>query len=231
VCKLLNDYLTCVQLNGLGSIDQMYLVALADTVANVKCDNITFGGSKAGGGTEDLFTKKDFGSESTGGEHQIVDNCGLKFLLALRSYNYLMRTLPLPNRLALKKIGLGTATFAWAFHSECEQELLNALLPASVAVSNGADEDRQSVAPITWADLRQYGVGWWLKNTTLLRQLIERVAKSAFQAKNDPLDAAIFYLAMRKKGVLWGLFKTVKDVKMTEFFKNDFNGLNFDFYA
>ena len=38
----------------------------------------------------------------------------------------------------------------------------------------------------------------------------------------DPLDAALFYLAMRKKGVLCGLFKTVKDIKMAEFFKNDF---------
>jgi hypothetical protein len=208
-----------VQLNGLGSIDQMYLVALADTVANVKCDNITF--NSAGG--EDLFTKKDFGSNEATGEHQIVDNCGLKFLLALRSYNYLMRTLPLPNRLALKKIGLGTATFAWAFHSECEQELLNALLPSSTN-TDGSEISAQQAIPLTWADLRQYGVGWWLKNTTLLKQLIERVAKNAFQANNDPLDAALFYLAMRKKGVLWGLFKTVKDVKMSEFFKNDFNG-------
>ena len=50
------------------------------------------------------------------------------------------------------------------------------------------------------------------------------MAKNAFQAKSDPLDAALFYLAMRKKGVLWGLFKTVKDIKMIEFFKNDFTG-------
>lgn len=53
--------------------------------------------------------------------------------------------------------------------------------------------------------------------------LIEKVAKCAFQAHSDPLDAAMFYLAMRKKGVLCGLFKTVKDTKMAEFFKNDFS--------
>lgn len=51
---------------------------------------------------------------------------------------------------------------------------------------------------------------------------MEKVAKCAFQAKMDPLDAAMFYLAMRKKGVLCGLFKTVKDTKMADFFKNDF---------
>lgn len=70
--------------------------------------------------------------------------------------------------------------------------------------------------------MRQYGVGWWLKNPQKLKQLIEKVAKCAFQDKMDPLDAALFYLAMRKKGVLGGLFKTVKDIKMAEFFKNDF---------
>lgn len=71
-------------------------------------------------------------------------------------------------------------------------------------------------------DLRQYGVGWWLKSPQQLRQLIEKVAKSAFQVRMNPLDAALFYLAMRKKGVLCGLFKTVRDIKMAEFFKNDF---------
>lgn len=76
---------------------------------------------------------------------------------------------------------------------------------------------------ITWGDLRQYGIGWWVKNPQQLKQLIEKVAKNAFQEKLDPLDAALFYLSMRKKGVLCGLFKTVKDVKMAEFFKNDFS--------
>jgi len=34
-----------------------------------------------------------------------------------------------------------------------------------------------------------------------------KVAKSAFQASKDPLDAALFYLAMKKQNVLWGLFR------------------------
>lgn len=209
VCKLLVEYLSYIQLNGLTSIDQMYLVALADTVTNVKCD-VSFNKD------EDVFSKKEFMSDydAEAATHeftnQTVDNCGFKFLLAFRSYNYLMRTLPLVNRQRLKEIGIGTFNFAWAFHSECEQELLDAL-PFNQA-SN-----------ITWTDLRQYGIGWWLKNVNLLRQLIEKVAKCSFQAKNDPLDAAIFYLAMKKKGVLCGLFKTVKDTKMADFFKNDFN--------
>lgn len=35
----------------------------------------------------------------------------------------------------------------------------------------------------------------------------QQVAKAAFQRNNDPLDAAIFYLAMKKKAVVWGLYR------------------------
>lgn len=34
-----------------------------------------------------------------------------------------------------------------------------------------------------------------------------QVAKASFQRNNDPLDAAIFYLALKKKAVVWGLYR------------------------
>ena len=34
----------------------------------------------------------------------------------------------------------------------------------------------------TWAELRELGVAWWVKNDNTLRKLIEKVAKAAFQA-------------------------------------------------
>jgi len=212
VCNILIDYLMYVRLAGLDSLDQMYLVALVDTVANVKCD-VTFNKN------EDLFLKKEYNFNRRGSvsnesiestTSQIIDNCGLKYLLSLRHYNYLMKTLPIANRNKLMEIGIGTSNYAWAYHSECEQELLNSL----PKVLTGKD--------LKWPELRQYGVGWWLKSSNSLKVLIEKLAKCAFQQKNDPLDAALYYLAMKKKGVVWGLFKTIKDLKMTEFFKNDF---------
>lgn len=36
-----------------------------------------------------------------------------------------------------------------------------------------------------------------------------QLGKAAFQRHNDPLDAALFYLAMKKKAVLWGLFRYI----------------------
>ena len=60
-----------------------------------------------------------------------------------------------------------------------------------------------------WEELRQFGVGWWLTNITHLRSTMERVAKFAFQREREPMDAAIFYLAMRKKNIMAGLYRCI----------------------
>lgn len=40
--------------------------------------------------------------------------------------------------------------------------------------------------------------------------------------RRDPLDAAIYYLAMKKKSLVWGLFRSIDDKRMTDFFSNNF---------
>ena len=70
---------------------------------------------------------------------------------------------------------------------------------------------------------RELGVAWWIRNNNTLRKLIEKVAKASFQTTQDPLDAAIFYLAMKKKSLCWGLYRSIKDEKMATFFKNNFS--------
>lgn len=75
----------------------------------------------------------------------------------------------------------------------------------------------------SWEELRAFGFAWWLKNTTSLRLCVERIAKTAFQANQDPMDAALFYLALQKKNVLTHLFRTVNNTRMYEFFREDFN--------
>jgi len=50
----------------------------------------------------------------------------------------------------------------WAFHSESEEELLNQV------------PSMQKNAP-RWANLKELGVGWWLRSNTLLRTCIEKV--------------------------------------------------------
>lgn len=49
---------------------------------------------------------------------------------------------------------------------------------------------------------------WTEKVDFIFAMLVfHQLGKAAFQRHNDPLDAALFYLAMKKKAVLWGLFR------------------------
>ncbi|KAJ3593834.1 hypothetical protein NHX12_006168 [Muraenolepis orangiensis] len=158
--QVLSSHLMHSSLPGLTRLEQMFLVALADTVATTSAE-----------------VSSSAGQQYTGGEllHQ----------------------------------GLSTCHFAWAFHSEAEEEMLN-MIPA---MQRGNPQ---------WSELRAVGVGWWIRNINTLRKMVEKVGKAAFQRNNDPLDAALFYLAMKKKAVLWGLFRSQHDEKMTKFFKNNF---------
>ncbi|XP_005376601.1 PREDICTED: dmX-like protein 1 isoform X2 [Chinchilla lanigera] len=186
--QVLSGHLLHSSLPGLSRMEQMSLMALADTIATTSTD---------------IGESRD---RSQGGE--TLDECGLKFLLAVRLHTFLTTSLP-GYRAQLLHQGLSTSHFAWAFHSVAEEELLN-MLPAM-----------QKDDP-TWSELKAMGVGWWVRNIRILRKCIEKVAKAAFYRKNDPLDAAIFYLAMKKKAVIWGLYRSQKDTRMTQFFGHNF---------
>ena len=57
---------------------------------------------------------------------------------------------------------MGTSTLVWAFHSESEEEILQAI------PSYGRGD-------VKWAELREIGAGWWLRNNTMLRVCMEKV--------------------------------------------------------
>uniref|UniRef100_A0A8C6IW43 RAVE complex protein Rav1 C-terminal domain-containing protein n=1 Tax=Melopsittacus undulatus TaxID=13146 RepID=A0A8C6IW43_MELUD len=187
--QVLSRHLLHSSLPGLTRMEQMSLMALADTIATTSTE---------------IGESRD---RNQGGE--TLDECGLKFVLAVRLHTFLTTALPPVHRAQLLHQGLSTSHFAWAFHSVAEEELLS-MLPA---VQKGDP---------AWSELRAMGIGWWVRNIHSLRKCIEKVAKAAFQRNNDPLDAAIFYLAMKKKAVIWGLYRSQKDTKMTQFFGNNF---------
>ncbi|XP_053689152.1 dmX-like protein 2 isoform X2 [Sabethes cyaneus] len=207
--QLLSRLLTHTHLPGLSSLDQMHLLALADTVSTCNTDfaeRFAIDAAKTAIAKENLTGVPSTENVSA----DSLDDCGLRFLLAMKHYNYLLRCLPIIQRQSFQRQGVGTANIVWAFHSESEEELLN-LIPS---YAKGQPK---------WHVLKELGVGWWLRNNSLLRQCIERLAKASFQANQDPLDAALYYMAMKKKSVVWGLFRSQKDEKMTQFFANNFS--------
>ncbi|KAL7077250.1 hypothetical protein ACQ4LE_003475, partial [Meloidogyne hapla] len=209
--RYLTDILTHTHLHGLSNTDQMHLLAVADTISHFSSsavDRLAHANaifqqqSSANDENEPTTFAYTSGMET-------VDECGLRFLMAKKQYEYLLRCLPLKQRKQLKTNGISSAYVIWAFHSDTEAELLNSIPCVQRQQEN-------------WDEMRSYGVAWWLRNVATLRTCIERVAKNIFQKDQNPLDAAIFYLAMRKKNVLTQLFKTVNDSRMYEFFREDF---------
>uniref|UniRef100_A0A6I8P052 Dmx like 2 n=1 Tax=Ornithorhynchus anatinus TaxID=9258 RepID=A0A6I8P052_ORNAN len=187
--QLLSSHLVHSSLPGLTRLEQMFLVALADTVATTS-------------------TELDENPDKSGPD--TLDECGLRYLLAMRLHTCLLTSLPPLYRAQLLHQGVSTCHFAWAFHSEAEEELIN-MIPA---IQRGDPQ---------WSELRAVGLGWWVRNTSTLRRCMEKVAKASFQRNNDALDAALFYLAMKKKAVVWGLFRAQHDEKMTTFFSHNFS--------
>ncbi|XP_071611366.1 dmX-like protein 2 [Heliangelus exortis] len=189
--SVLSSHLMHSSLPGLTRLEQMLLVALADTVAMTSTEL-------------DQNRDKNYSGKGT------LDECGLRYLLALRLHTCLLTSLPPLYRAQLLHQGLSTCHFAWAFHSEAEEELIN-MIPA---IQKGDPQ---------WSDLRAMGIGWWVRNINTLRRCIEKVAKASFQRNNDALDAALFYLAMKKKAVVCGLFRSQHNEKMTAFFSQNFS--------
>lgn len=207
--QLLSRLLTHTHLPGLSSLDQMHLLALADTVSTCNTDfaeKFVIDAAKTAIAKENLTGMPDTGNVST----DSLDDCGLRFLLAMKHFSYLLRCLPLRERNSFQKQGVGTSNLVWAFHSESEEELLN-MIPS------------YAKGQAKWSTLKELGVGWWLRSTTLLKTCIERLAKAAYQQKQDPMDAALYYIAMKKKNLVWGLYRSKRDDKMTSFFANNFS--------
>lgn len=64
--------------------------------------------------------------------------------------------------ICISYLGVSTCHFAWAFHSEAEEELIN-MIPA---IQRGDPQ---------WSELRAMGIGWWVRNINTLRRCIEKV--------------------------------------------------------
>ncbi|XP_068622766.1 dmX-like protein 2 [Battus philenor] len=198
--RILSRLLTHTHLPGLSSLDQMHLLALADTVSTCDAD---FTERFAANARVDLAhnNAQEFLPDS-------LDDCGLRFLLAMKHYGYLLRCLPLAQRANLQRNGVGTCNLVWAYHSETHEQLLS-LVPG---YTKGQPK---------WSTMRELGVGWWVRGD-LLRTCVEKLARASYMAKQEPMDAALYYLAMKKRMLLWGLFRSNRDDKMTAFFSNDF---------
>ncbi|CAL4963239.1 unnamed protein product [Urochloa decumbens] len=102
-----------------------------------------------------------------------------------------------------------SASIAWAFQSDCHDDLLNSVLPSEP----------------TWPEMQKLGIGLWYTNVSQLRTRMEKLARLQYLKRKDPKDCALLYIALNRIKVLVGLFKISRDEKdkrLYEFLSRNF---------
>eukprot|EP00002_Diphylleia_rotans_P006502 TRINITY_DN1585_c0_g1_i7.p1 TRINITY_DN1585_c0_g1~~TRINITY_DN1585_c0_g1_i7.p1 ORF type:complete len:1902 (+),score=296.34 TRINITY_DN1585_c0_g1_i7:71-5776(+) len=103
-------------------------------------------------------------------------------------------------------VALTSGDFIWAFHSMNQEDILKACLPEK----------------LSWTTLKALGVPLWLRSSSELKALVERVAKDLFTSTRSANSSLLYYLILKKKPTAQALFKSTGDQKLADFLKNDF---------
>ncbi|KAF9934084.1 regulator of (H+)-ATPase in vacuolar membrane [Mortierella alpina] len=144
-------------------------------------------------------------------QRESIDDNGLRFLIFVRQFNYFSYILP-PNQ---RPTMLSYSDIAWAYHSESQDLLLD-------FCSNSLK------APMKWSDAKSLGIFLWMrKKDTMIKQM-EILARNEYMGigDKDPVACTLFYIALKKKKLLHGLWRTShghpEQGKMVTFLANDF---------
>lgn len=106
--------------------------------------------------------------------------------------------------------------YGWAMFSESQDYLLDVVTQAVGG-------------KVFWKDARNVGLGFWISNPITLKQTFEAIARNQYwgpDGVHDPVACSLFYIALRKKNVLLGLWKLAnhhqEQPQMLKFLANDF---------
>lgn len=131
-----------------------------------------------------------------------LDENGLRFLMGFKLF-----------QLSSKQSKLTTRDISWALHSDNKEMLLTMV-------------EEYFKNRLKWENVKQIGLVYWVE-TIRLTKIMESCARNEFSDTRDPSGrVSLFYLAIRKKQVLIGLWRTVSHTeqqKMLKFLANDFN--------
>ncbi|KAJ3055772.1 regulator of (H+)-ATPase in vacuolar membrane [Rhizophlyctis rosea] len=199
--KYLTEQLTKISLPKISNAEQLRLVSLIDTILEVES------------------------------QKRSLDENGVRYLIFLRMFVFSQKTFPSQ----LRSEGLTSRDTAWGFFSE-SQVSSKRINMYSESNSHGSQDILLDAChsafhnKLVWRDARSLGMGLWVRNPETLRRLIETVARNQYMGTNspskDPVDCALFYLALKKKNVLFGLWKLAgghpEQGAMVKFLANDF---------
>ncbi|KAJ4307103.1 regulator of (H+)-ATPase in vacuolar membrane [Collariella sp. IMI 366227] len=141
-------------------------------------------------------------------QRQSLDENGARFMLFFRQH-------------ALRKgrtneIHMGWREINWAYHSTSQDVLVDFV-------------SRQNHGRMHWEQARESGIFMWLADNAAVKAQFEVIARNEYtkgELKN-PIDCSLFYLALKKKTVLQGLWRMAswnrEQGATTKFLANNFD--------
>ncbi|CAK7893890.1 regulator of V-ATPase in vacuolar membrane protein 1 [[Candida] anglica] len=131
-----------------------------------------------------------------------LDGNGIRFLIGFKLF-----------QMSSKQTHLTMRDINWALHSDNKEVIMSIV------------EEHYKLR-IEWRSVRESGLAYWVDEPSKLANYVEKCARNEFANTRDPSGLiSIFYLALRKKNVLIGLWKSVThqdQQKMLKFLNNDF---------
>ncbi|PLB35074.1 WD repeat protein [Aspergillus candidus] len=119
-----------------------------------------------------------------------MDDNAARYLLFFRQH-MLRRTQGVAN-----KDTVSWREIVWAFHSGSQDILVDLV-------------SRQFGGKLLWKSARESGMLMWLSSPTAIRAQLEIIARNEYTKTDEknPVDCSLFYLALRKKNILQGLWR------------------------
>ncbi|KAI6780306.1 Regulator of V-ATPase in vacuolar membrane protein-like protein [Emericellopsis cladophorae] len=130
-------------------------------------------------------------------QRRSMDENGARFMLFFRQHALLKRR--------ATEIHLSWREINWAYHSTSQDILVDFV-------------SRQNHGSMLWEHARESGIFMWLSDITAVFEAMARNEYTKSDEKN-PVDCSLFYLALRKKSVLQGLWRMAgwnKEQAMTQ---------------
>ncbi|KAI9875830.1 MAG: regulator of (H+)-ATPase in vacuolar membrane [Pleopsidium flavum] len=94
------------------------------------------------------------------------------------------------------QVGITWREIVWAFHSGSQEILVDLV-------------SRQFQGKVLWEHARESGIFMWMTDLTALRAQFEMIARNEYTKTDEknPIDCSLYYLALKKKNVLVGLWR------------------------
>lgn len=107
-----------------------------------------------------------------------------------------------------RSVGICSEQVAWGAVTDHQTDLLQECLPVST---------------ITWKEMLQFRLPFWVQSVAKLQVFTEKVAQSEFASTRDPFGVALFYVLLGKTKLLASLFKMANESRISDLLSNDFS--------